>query len=69
MLRDKLVQDYGEPAVVLAEEFRNSVKEREQQATDGSFSWQVSELRGDGHGLNFIVDLEDGWHRIIITSA
>ena len=64
---EKLIRHYGEAAVEFTAALRSALAEgRIEEAVDGVL--QVSKLRDDGHGLNFLVELEDGWRRVIVTS-
>ena len=78
-LRRQLAQGYGNDAVDLAKLFHELAQELEEEGgwydnngfvkTGNMVQLVGPELQDDGHGLNFLVKLRDGWHRVIISSA
>ncbi len=62
------VKSYGQPAVDLMRVFNELAKDIHNEG-DPKDVLEVGDVQSDGHGLNFLVKLGDGWKRVIITSA
>ena len=68
MSRNNLTKSYGQAAVNFAEVLQELTADRqvaEQQELHTPEILEVGDLQSDGHGLNFLVKLSEGWTRIM----